>query len=205
MGDSVIVDEKAPERKLRDQECNALRGQVWAGRQANFESLDKYLLTLSSGALALSLSLIKDVVPLYSAHWFAALVVSWIAFVGAILSTVASFVASQLAHDRQLDNLEKYQQGDGPALDEQCNPFVTWTQCLNYFAVVAFFVGVVSTVAFVALNTSEARAVNTQNKQTESGEHKGIVPPGLPRPQPPRQPESQKPVVPPPSPKQGGK
>jgi hypothetical protein len=53
-----------------------LRDRLWEGRQANFESLDKYILTLSSGALALSLSFIKEVVPLPSALWLPVLFVS---------------------------------------------------------------------------------------------------------------------------------
>ena len=205
MGAADTVNEKPPDQESRDQRCRALRERLWTGRQATLESLDKYVLTLSSGALALSLSLIRDVVPLLSAHWFVVLVVSWTAFVGAIALTMASFVVSQFAHDKQLDILEKYQQGDEGALDKEANPFAKWTMWLNYAAVGAFFIGLVATVAFVTVNTSEARAVSTQDKQTTPGEQKGIVPPNLPRPQPSPQPDRQKPPEPSPPSKQSRK
>ena len=205
MGAADSVNEKAPDRDSRDQRCSALRDRLWVGRQATFESLDKYVLTLSSGALALSLSLIRDVVPLVSAQWFPALVVSWTAFVGAIALTMASFVVGQLAHDKQLDILEKFQQGDDRAFDNEANPFVNWTKWPNYAAVGAFFIGLVATVAFVAINTSEARTVSEQDKQMTTREKKGIVPPNVPRPQPSFPPDRQKPPEPVQPSKQGRK
>ena len=50
--------------------------------QSGSDNYDQSLLTLSSGALALSLAFIKDVVALKDAHHVWMLFASWFAFVG---------------------------------------------------------------------------------------------------------------------------
>ena len=58
----------APNRaeKLHDE----YRKKVWEDSKSGSENFDKYLITFSSGALALSLSFIKDIVPLRDAIGF---------------------------------------------------------------------------------------------------------------------------------------
>ncbi len=87
---------------------NEHKRQVWQDIQASTDSFDQSLLTLSSAALALSLAFIKDIVPLQKAIWIWSLFTSWICFSACVLVTVASFLVSVAAHNRQLDFLWHY-------------------------------------------------------------------------------------------------
>src|ERR1700685_2848960 len=80
---------------------------MWDDIRPGTENFDRYMLTLSAGALGLSLAFVKDVVPLGKAVWVSCLFYSWVAFVLCILVTLISFRISIRA-------LEK----TGPYLDE---------------------------------------------------------------------------------------
>src|SRR5580692_9406356 len=79
------------ERTRAEELYDLHRDKVWEDIKSGTESFDKYMLTFSSGALALSLAFIKDVVPLGRAVWITSLIGSWIAFVLCILVTLMSF------------------------------------------------------------------------------------------------------------------
>jgi hypothetical protein len=57
------------ERTRAEELYDLHRDKVWEDIKSGTESFDKYMLTFSSGALALSLAFIKDVVPLGKAVW----------------------------------------------------------------------------------------------------------------------------------------
>jgi hypothetical protein len=97
-----------------------------------------------------------------------------------------------------LDNVEEYRQGKDDALDEKNNPLVGYTKWLNYSAVGAFFVGIVATLLFVALNTHQVKIMSTEKKPTTPDEQRGIVPPRLPPRTPTPQPGTQPPPPQPP-------
>lgn len=179
-------------REDRDTDCDALRDRLWAGRQANYESLDKYILTLSSGGLALSITFVKDVVPLSLSVWCPVLIASWFFFVAAIVSTLLSFIVSHRAHDRQLENLEKYRAGEKNALQDENNHFRTWTERLNWVSAFSFFVGLLVTLIFVAVNVYQVKEMSNKNKLDVPTEKKAIVPPNLPVP--PQRPATPQPV-----------
>ena len=123
-----------------------------AARNLSFESFDQAVLTLSSAALGLSLVFIKDIVDLDQAVVIPALVVSWISFGLAILSTVGSFVSSRIAIDAQLDLAERgLLNGEDNALEETPKA-ATWTGRLNSLSAAAFASGIVSTLVFVIWN-----------------------------------------------------
>lgn len=181
----------------KDAHCDALRDRLWAGRQANYESLDKSILTLSSGALALSLSFLKDLVPMTVSIWFPALITSWVLFVLAISFTLLSTYVSQSAHDRQLENLDAYRRGEDDALDERNNRFIPLLKRFNRLSAACFFGALLATVIFVGVNASKARIMSQANNNQQT-EQRGIVPPRLPAPGPaPASP--QQPAPPPPA------
>jgi hypothetical protein len=73
--------ERTPSQIERDlQFFNDHKRQVWSDMQAGSDEFDRGLLTLSSGALALSLAFIKDVVPLGRAIHLPVLFASWVSF-----------------------------------------------------------------------------------------------------------------------------
>jgi hypothetical protein len=75
---------------------------------SNSEKFDNAILTLSTGALAISLAFIKDIVPLEIAQNLWLLKASWWLFGFSIISTLVSFAASQLGISRQLKYAEEY-------------------------------------------------------------------------------------------------
>jgi hypothetical protein len=86
---------------LRWQLYNDHKKQAWEDIQSSTDSFDQSLLTLSSGALGLSIAFIKDIVPLDRAIWLCLLYFSWASFGCCILITVISFqlaIATQREH-----------------------------------------------------------------------------------------------------------
>lgn len=80
--------------------------QVKSDIDSSTDSFDKSMLTLSSGALGVSLAFIKDIVPLGQAAWIFLLLASWIAFALCIVTTVVSFQFSIAALKKQRDFLD---------------------------------------------------------------------------------------------------
>jgi Zn-dependent membrane protease YugP len=84
------------------------RRQVWDAIKSSTDSLDRNILTLSTGGLGLSLAFIKDVVHVGKAAWLPVLFASWILFGIAIVVTLVSFPISIKAHNQRLDHLAEY-------------------------------------------------------------------------------------------------
>lgn len=127
--------------------------QAWENQNASSDELDKNLLTLSSGALGLSVAFIKDVVHLNEATHLALLIISWVCFSVCIAATLISFWFGIRAHAVQADYLGKYYlEGDESYFNKK-NP---WSLCISLCSVagiVFFFLGIAATVAFVSINT----------------------------------------------------
>ena len=86
------------------------------------DSFDKSMLTLSSGALGVSLAFIKDIVPLEQASGVTLLVISWCLFAFCILITVGSFqfsIAALKRHRSYLDETFKARKWKEPPVTSQ--------------------------------------------------------------------------------------
>jgi len=125
-----------------------LRERLLASRQANYENLDKAILSLSSGALVLSMAFFKDVVPIELAIRMNFLFGSWILLGLTIGVNLISFWVSQKAHDLRLDEI------DGPKRE---NAYSVWTERLNRVGIIFFLVAMTSSIFFVIANVSEAQ------------------------------------------------
>lgn len=88
------------------EEYMSHRERLSAVEQYYARSYDKWLLTLSGGALALSMALCKDVVvgTPQGTHW---LLASWILFAAAILSTLTCILLSHGAHEKDVEILDR--------------------------------------------------------------------------------------------------
>jgi len=93
---------------LRWQLYNDQKKQAWEDIQSSTDSYDQSLLTLSSGALGLSIAFIKDIVPLQDATWLPLLYASWLTFGLCILTTVVSFQVAIKAQNENLRVSYKY-------------------------------------------------------------------------------------------------
>ena len=133
----------------RSELFNEHRKQAWQDIQTSTDQFDKSLLTLSSGALALSLAFIKDLVPLKSAVGISWLYASWISFVLCIVVTLFSFPMSVKALKLNLDYVHKYYiEKKEEYFDKQSrwSTAVTWCSILGG----AFFLlGIICTMVFV--------------------------------------------------------
>jgi hypothetical protein len=68
-----------------------LKKQVGNSLLAQANQFDKAILTLAAGALAISLTFIKDIIPTPDALTIGLLTGSWCCFIGSICSTLLSF------------------------------------------------------------------------------------------------------------------
>lgn len=155
---------------------NEHKRQVWQDIQASTDSFDQNLLTLSSAALTLSLAFIKDIVPFQNAFWVWALYVSWIAFSGSILVTVASFLVSAAAHRKQLDFLWQYHiQRDESYFNKKSGPSraLPW---MTGAAGALFLAGFVLTLVFCISNIAALRRLPKMSETKRTVVQEGRAP-----------------------------
>jgi hypothetical protein len=177
------MNEQTPEAAVYNVNIATLS----ALQQAAEEKYDAILTTLGSAFLALSVSFVKDVVPLAEARWAWVLYLSWVSFAATIMVTVISLGASSYAvawHVRQLSPREFPPEG----LEER-NPWSRAIRRLNLLAGVAFLLGVLCTVVFAVSNTVNWRS-NMEKRIPQASEkvQKGLTMPpmqtGTPNPAP---------------------
>ena len=117
-------------------------------------SLDKAILTLSGGALALSLTFVTDIIPEPRNFLILILSFSWFFLIVSLLLTLVSFLTSQIALLRQVAILDvMYSKSNSRILDKprETNRFARVTYWLNVIALVSFVLGVVALTIFVGL------------------------------------------------------
>ena len=147
------------------------RRKVWEDSKSGSENFDKYLVTLSSGALGVSLTFIKDVVPLKDAVWIPWLIVSWAAFILAILVTLFSFRISLRALERMFPVLNDfYLNGNVDAFNKHLED--PWTKAVDwcaYAGIFLFVVGLLCTMIFVSGNVVRASSMGKRIDKIDSG------------------------------------
>jgi len=137
------------------------RRKVWEDTTSGSENFDKYLITFSTGALALSLSFIKDIVPIKDAVWIPLLIVSWCFFIAATLVTLISFRISIRALEKMSPVLDDfYLNGKVDAFNKHLESW--WTKAVDwsaYAGIFFFVVGLICTMIFVSENLSRANGM----------------------------------------------
>jgi hypothetical protein len=144
--------------------------QVQRDIDSGADSFDKSMLTLSSGALGVSLAIIKDIVPLGRAAWIPLLLISWISFALCIVTTVVSFlfsIAAQKKHRQLLDEMWTTKNRELEKRKPSAWNTAVWV-CART-ALTLFLVGLACTVIFLVKNVSGSRteaAAKTTNGAT---------------------------------------
>jgi len=128
------------------------RDDLLARQMKNSESYDRAILSLSSGALALSLSFIKDIVPIGHGHAYALLVVSWVLFGASILLILGSYPTSQWGVNLQLEFAEKYYLDNDESYRNRDNCWGHATLILGLLAGASFVAAFICTIIFVTIN-----------------------------------------------------
>lgn len=161
------------------------------------EQFDKYILTLASGALALSLTFIKNIAPFPVPYSTIILSVSWLCLIVSILSTLISFLTSQKACSNQIQILENsYLRECQP--EKNCMSLATmW---LNRTSILFFILGISFLSIFSIVNLNNPTRGDKMTRSTEQPIKKGYVPPTTPA-QPQMEKRGYVPPPPPPPPK----
>ena len=145
MGQEGLQD--AAELGQMDQETYLKeRASLIDAEHSSSDEHDKAALTLSGGALALSITFLEKIAPNPSPESTWILFVAWAGFILSITSVLAGFHLSQLACRKQRDILDQMQLSGGKLDVEPINRFSNWTLRLNYASFGFFVVG----VAFLA-------------------------------------------------------
>lgn len=125
------------------------RKQLIDAERETAQQFDKAILTLAAGALALSITFIKQIAPHPKSQSIYFLIVAWILFSFSILSTLISFLVSQAACRRQREILDQ----DISEKERKIkNNAADWTNRLNYLSIAFFILGIVFLIIFSAIN-----------------------------------------------------
>lgn len=167
------------------KDARAYRSQSIEGEFRQSQNFDKAVLTLSSGALGLSLVFIKDLVPEPTST--GSLLAAWILFGVAVASILIAMVFSQRGYRRERKLLNDDVSGQDTSAEK--NGWASATKAMNLLAVGAFLFGVVFLICFVHKNirTGEQTMSDQQDYRVPNYPFKeSAVPPERPvKPSPP--------------------
>lgn len=142
------IDNTERRKQLYDEH----RRQAWDAITRSTDALDRNVLALSTGGLALSLAFIKDVVHASKAVWLPVLFASWILFVIAVVTTLISFPISIKAHNQRLDHLAKFYLEEKEEYFNKETAYFTAVTVCTYVAGAAFLSALVCTIVFACKN-----------------------------------------------------
>lgn len=159
-------------------------------------AFDKYMLSLSSGSLVLSIAFIKDLVPLSMARNLWALEWSWILFCAVILMVLLGLQASRLGGQAHLINVDDaFSQGDLWKVTETRNLWSDAVRYINNTVGILFAAALCLTMYFAITNVppednqmpeekSKLAPVEQKPAQDPSPFREGLElpPPGQPKP-----------------------
>ena len=125
------------------------RQSLIRGEHSDAEHYDKWLLTLSGGAFAISITFIRYIAPDPSGGSIAFLVIAWVSFLLSILATMTSLQCSQAAFQRQREILDALQSNPNAC---QENWRATCVKALNWLSLGLFGLGAIMLAVFSTLN-----------------------------------------------------
>lgn len=163
MSDNAIHDAIEQDRKdLYKQTTDDL----YKRQLSNNENFDRSILTLSSAGLALSVTFLQN---LESVACFPILLMSWLGFVFAIISTLVSFQTSQWGIKTQLDLAERYYlKNDDRALEEaKNNLWAKATDALAIISAITFIFAIITLLVTFSQNTSVSKQEQLKNVATQ--------------------------------------
>jgi hypothetical protein len=146
-----------PERKAKDEEARYAayldeRKILIEGEQQGADHLDKNILTLAGGALAISLVFIEKIAPEPKPSTLIYLYLGWGALVVSLCAMLSSFLTSQKAYRCQRTILEEVFFSEPGNPPNSRNYWALVTGGLNWGSIFIFIVGVGMIVTFSTLN-----------------------------------------------------
>ena len=139
-----------------------LRDEFLERDLSNTENYDKAILTLSSSSLALSLTVIKFIVPIAAAKYIIFLQVSWALLAISVICSLLAFLVSNKALKKQLDNAREYYKENNEAAFGQKNLYTTINSFLNIVTGLFFSIAISLLIAFIMINTTTGEVQMTK-------------------------------------------
>ena len=163
------------------------RNKLIDGEQDYSKSYDKYVLTLSGGALALSMTFIHDIIGDDAVRVRALIVLAWIAFTLSVAATLFSINQSAPLYRTFRDILDRKAEHAGDKFswtevrDEQnkCRrlKLMDW---LNYGGLVLFLSGVILLLSFITYNLRGATPVTDETQPQPKDVNEDVKPAAAP-------------------------
>ncbi len=138
----------------------AFKAEAEKRQLASLDNFDKSILSYSSAGLALSLTFLKDFVPIHKASATWVLYGSWMLFVVATCLTILSFLVSNKVQDLAISDAGKYYlEGNDAYLDKTRwqNRYVAYSNGLAGFS---FVIALAFSTAFVWVNIDVRKDVS---------------------------------------------
>lgn len=145
------------------------RAELVQAEMESARSFDKYLVTLASGALVLSVTFLEKVATQPAVPW--QVCVAWYSFAGCLFVTLLSFLASQWAFRCEQTALDQQQESEKHGNPSARNLPSVFTHWLNILSLLLFAVGLIFASLFV---TSNIKAKGAEMRKTGSENQKPI-------------------------------
>jgi hypothetical protein len=136
---------------LHDAAYDRSSQELYKRQLSNNENFDRGILTLASAGLALTITFVGN---LKSVHYLPLLVLCWIAFFVAIVSTIVSYLVSQQAIITQLDLIRKYHKDRDDSAHDVRNRFAEMNEHLAKLSAGGFIAGVLLLLLFFGNNAT---------------------------------------------------
>ncbi len=146
-----------------DESLKKHREFLLAATQKAQEEFDKSVLWLSSGALGVSFTFLKDLIYANQIESLWLLLVAWMCWTLSIFAVFFSYHFSRLALKTTISKIDNGTIYDSPVANER---FATFTKWLNRFGVIFLFVGIIFIILFSYFNLHNKGIINGGKKIT---------------------------------------
>jgi len=165
---NMTNEEKFIRTEEEQKRCNEIhdtyRAELLKRQLSNTENYDKAIFSLSSSALALSLTAIKFIIPIDTAHYLWTIKLSWFLFLFTIIFSLGSFLISNHGITKQLSIAENlYIKGLVKAQTET-NYFANLNSVLNHITGTLFVLAISMTIFFVTVNINGSSKMSNEKK-----------------------------------------
>lgn len=123
------------------------RSHLVEARQKAFEDFDKTVLMLSGGALAVSITFVKDLLGPGALAYQRCLLSAWVCWGVSVLTVLVSYYSSQLTLNRAIRHIDSGARSPRPG-----GFFRTVTLLLNAIGGLLFLTGLILLIVFVSQN-----------------------------------------------------
>src|ERR1051325_1555239 len=130
-----------------DKQMQEYRAHLVEARQKAFEDFDKTVLTLSGGALAVSITFVKDLLGPGTLANEGFLLSAWVCWGVSVLTVLVSYYSSQLTLNRAINQIDYGTRSPRPG-----RLFRRFTLILNAAGGLLFLTGLILLILFISRN-----------------------------------------------------